>query len=442
MTSLFGHSVRSDLLLLYVADALFCFLAVLALLLWYDGVPIEQGGALAVAIALVCGMISGASGLYRPEAFIRARQLLVGTTVAGLLLLLVLLPLLAMLSSSAGDGLRQHPIGITLAFVGAVVATRLSFTAVLRSGMLGRRLAVVRSAGGSLLCSGGACGGNFQVALDIDASTQLAEALDPKRLRAARIWAVIAADPVGIPEPVRRRCGAAGIRVLSEAEFLERRLARVDIERLPSSWLARSNAAHEGAVEAALRRAIDIVLGLALVLATLPVLLATALAIKLDSPGPVFYRQERVGRGGRVFMLFKFRSMVVDAEVAGAPVWASKRDSRVTRVGRFIRLTRIDEIPQVLNVIRGDMAFVGPRPERPAFVKKLGQLIPHYDDRAIVKPGITGWAQVNYPYGASVEDARMKLAYDLYYVQRRSLFLDLLILVATVRVVLFQEGSR
>jgi exopolysaccharide biosynthesis polyprenyl glycosylphosphotransferase len=441
MTSLFGHSVRSDLLLLYFADALFCFLAVLALLLWYGGIPIEQGGALAVAIALICGMISGASGLYRPEAFARARQLLVGTTVAGLLLLVVL-PLLAMLSSSAGDGLRHHPIGITLAFVGAVVTTRLSFTAVLRSGMFGRRLAVVRSADGSPLCSGAACGGNFQVALDIDADTQLVEALDPKRLRAARIWAVIAADSASIPEPVQRRCGAEGIRVLSEAEFLERRLARLDIERLPSGWLTRSNAAHETVIEIALRRGVDIVLGLTLVLATLPVLLLTALAIKLDSPGPVFYRQERVGRGGRVFMLFKFRSMVVDAEAAGSPVWASKRDSRITRVGRFIRLTRIDEIPQVLNVIRGDMAFVGPRPERPEFVKKLGQLVPHYDDRAIVKPGITGWAQVNYPYGASVEDARMKLAYDLYYVQRRSLFLDLLILIATVRVVLFQEGSR
>jgi lipopolysaccharide/colanic/teichoic acid biosynthesis glycosyltransferase len=149
-----------------------------------------------------------------------------------------------------------------------------------------------------------------------------------------------------------------------------------------------------------------------------------------------------VGRGGRVFTLFKFRSMRTDAEAAGAPVWASRRDDRVTRVGRFIRLTRIDEIPQVLNVLRGDMAFVGPRPERPTFVEQLGRIIPHYNDRAVVKPGITGWAQVNYPYGASVEDARMKLAYDLYYVRRRSLFLDLLILVATVRVVLFQEGSR
>jgi lipopolysaccharide/colanic/teichoic acid biosynthesis glycosyltransferase len=143
-----------------------------------------------------------------------------------------------------------------------------------------------------------------------------------------------------------------------------------------------------------------------------------------------------------VFTVFKFRSMVVDAEVGGAQKWATKGDPRVTRVGRFIRLTRIDEIPQFFNVLRGDMAVVGPRPERPGFVEQLAREIPHYNDRSCVKPGITGWAQVNYPYGASVEDSRNKLAYDLYYIRRRSFFLDLLTLVATVRVVLFQEGAR
>jgi lipopolysaccharide/colanic/teichoic acid biosynthesis glycosyltransferase len=171
-------------------------------------------------------------------------------------------------------------------------------------------------------------------------------------------------------------------------------------------------------------------------------MLATMLLIKIDSRGPIFYRQERIGLHGRPFSLIKFRSMVVDAEVGGVARWASRQDPRVTRIGRLIRLTRIDELPQILNVLRGDMAFVGPRPERPSFVEELGRIIPHYDDRACVKPGITGWAQVNYPYGASVEDARMKLAYDLYYISRRSLFLDLLILIATVRVVLLQEGAR
>ena len=217
---------------------------------------------------------------------------------------------------------------------------------------------------------------------------------------------------------------------------------RVDLDQLREGWLATARATCEGRLRGAAHRGLDLTGALTLLLLTLPLLLLVALAIKLDSPGPVFYRQERVGRGGRLFSLFKFRSMGVDAEAGGAPQWASKQDPRVTRVGRLIRLTRIDEIPQVLNVLRGDMALVGPRPERPAFVEQLGRLIPHYDERACVRPGITGWAQVNYPYGASVEDARMKLTYDLYYVQHRGLRLDLRILLATVRVVLFQEGAR
>jgi exopolysaccharide biosynthesis polyprenyl glycosylphosphotransferase len=284
--------------------------------------------------------------------------------------------------------------------------------------------------------------GNFAVPFDVDANSSLSERLDPVKLQAAKVKTAVVAGGVAIPDVVRRSCEASGIRVLTEEEFLERQLARVNIERLPADWVSSANVARESKAETVLRRIFDILLGAFLLLATLPLLLLTALAIKLDSRGPVFYRQERVGLNGQSFMLFKFRSMRTDAEAGGTAIWASKQDPRVTRIGRFLRLTRIDEIPQVLNVLRGDMAFVGPRPERPAFVEQLGRIIPHYKDRALVKPGITGWAQVNYPYGASVEDARMKLAYDLYYVRRRSLFLDMLILVSTVRVVLFQEGAR
>jgi len=163
--------------------------------------------------------------------------------------------------------------------------------------------------------------------------------------------------------------------------------------------------------------------------------------IRLESPGPVLYRQQRVGQRGRVFTLLKFRSMRVDAEARG-PTWAAQHDPRVTRVGGFIRRTRIDERPQLINVLRGEMSFVGPRPERPHFVDQLAEIIPFYRDRTSIKPGITGWAQVNYPYGASIDAARQKLSYDLYYVKHRSLFLDALIVVATVRVILFQEGAR
>lgn len=213
-------------------------------------------------------------------------------------------------------------------------------------------------------------------------------------------------------------------------------------ESLPQNWLRGTRALRQGVLEHVLHRGLDIFASLSLLLLTLPLLLVVALAIKFDSRGPIFYKQERVGRHHRSFHIFKLRSMTVDAEKPGTAVWAAVGDNRVTRVGRFIRLTRIDEIPQAINILRGDMAFVGPRPERPVFVAQLTAAIPHYADRAAVRPGLTGWAQVKYPYGASVEDARDKLTYDLWYIRERSLWLDLRIILATAGVVLRQVGAR
>ena len=189
------------------------------------------------------------------------------------------------------------------------------------------------------------------------------------------------------------------------------------------------------------RRARDVCGSLLLLVLTLPLLLVVALLIKLESPGPVLYRQRRVGLNGSVFTLLKLRSMRVDAEAAG-PCWAAKRDPRVTRVGAAIRGCRIDELPQLLNVLRGEMSLVGPRPERPHFTAQLTRVIPRYDERTRVLPGITGWAQVRYPYGASVEDACAKLAYDLHYLAHRSLLFDLRILAETVRIVMLRIGAR
>jgi lipopolysaccharide/colanic/teichoic acid biosynthesis glycosyltransferase len=174
----------------------------------------------------------------------------------------------------------------------------------------------------------------------------------------------------------------------------------------------------------------------------IPVCLIAALAIRIEDGGPIFYRQQRVGLHGRSFMLLKFRSMKVDAESDGIARWASAGDQRVTKVGTLIRKTRIDEIPQVINVLKGEMSFVGPRPERPLIVDELGQSIPFYRYRHMVKPGITGWAQINYPYGASIEDAYQKLKFDLYYIKNYSLVLDFLILIQTTRVVLWPQGVR
>ena len=171
-------------------------------------------------------------------------------------------------------------------------------------------------------------------------------------------------------------------------------------------------------------------------------MLLTALAVRLDSRGPIFYRQTRIGLGGEPYEIVKFRSMVQDAEQNGKAQWAVKRDPRITRIGAILRKSRLDELPQAFNVLSGEMSFVGPRPERPEFVAQLAEQIPYYNERHRVKPGITGWAQINYPYGASVEDARKKLKYDLYYVKNKSLVFDLLTMLQTVRIILFAEGAR
>jgi exopolysaccharide biosynthesis polyprenyl glycosylphosphotransferase len=187
---------------------------------------------------------------------------------------------------------------------------------------------------------------------------------------------------------------------------------------------------------------IDLALSVLLGIVTAPLMLLTAIAIKLDSSGPALYCQERVGENGRVFRIYKFRSMRTDAEKGGRPVWARDKDDRVTRIGRFIRLTRLDELPQLWNVMRGDMSFVGPRPERPFFVEQLARDIPFYMQRHAVKPGLTGWAQVKYRYGSSIEDAVEKLRYDLYYIKHLSVFFDLTIVLDTVKVILFGKGAK
>lgn len=238
------------------------------------------------------------------------------------------------------------------------------------------------------------------------------------------------------------RCRALGIRVLDYLDFIERETKTVDLAALRPSWLIFCDGFRGSGLAKACKRSLDILLSVALLLVTLPLMLLTCLLIMLDSPGPVLYRQERVGLGGRPFVLLKFRSMRGDAEQDGAPLWALTEDPRVTRVGWFIRKLRIDELPQLVNVLRGDMSFVGPRPERPPFVADFNTKIPFYAERHCVKPGITGWAQINFPYGASVEDARDKLSYDLYYVKNHGLFLDLVIVLQTIRVVLWADGAR
>jgi sugar transferase (PEP-CTERM system associated) len=225
------------------------------------------------------------------------------------------------------------------------------------------------------------------------------------------------------------------------ASFYERLTGRVHLDMLRPSWLIFSGRGRQGRLSAAVRTVVHRGVALVGAVVSLPVALLTALLIKLESPGPVLYRQERVGKNGRTFAIMKFRSMREDAESNG-PVWASKQgDARTTRVGRVIRKIRVDEIPQFWNIMKGDMNFVGPRPERPHFVSQLAEEIPFYEQRHLIPPGLTGWAQIKYPYGASVEDARQKLQYDLYYIKNQSLVLDAVIMFETVKTILFGRGT-
>lgn len=238
------------------------------------------------------------------------------------------------------------------------------------------------------------------------------------------------------------RIKTKGVHVNDFSSFLERETGRVDLDTVNPSWLIFSDGFSSGRMlSSAVKRVFDIVASLILLILTFPIIALFALIVKLDSKGPAFFKQKRVGLYGETFHLIKLRSMRIDAEKDGAK-WAEENDPRITRVGRFIRKVRIDELPQTWSVLKGQMSFVGPRPEVPKFVDDLQEQIPFYGERHMVKPGITGWAQINYPYGASTEDSRKKLEYDLYYAKNYTPFLDLVILLQTVRVILWPEGAR
>lgn len=238
------------------------------------------------------------------------------------------------------------------------------------------------------------------------------------------------------------QCKLNGVEVVDLPAFLERESGRIELDTVNASWLIFSDGFRQGRLKRWLKRSFDIAMSLLVLALTLPLMAATALLVGLEDGFPILYRQDRVGQGGQHFRLLKFRSMRRDAERDGVPRWAQKNDDRVTRVGRFIRKVRLDELPQLWNVVRGDMSFVGPRPERPFFVAQLEAQIPYYAYRHIVKPGITGWAQVRYPYGASVEDAIQKLQYDFYYIKNNTLFLDVVILFQTLQVLVWNQGAR
>ncbi len=246
----------------------------------------------------------------------------------------------------------------------------------------------------------------------------------------------------GMPTNSLLECKLAGFRVTELSSFFEQQIGQIRLDSLNASWLIFGEGFRQNRLRTFNKRLFDIFASIGLLIVTLPIILLTALLILVTMGRPIFYRQQRVGQNGKPYSILKFRSMRNNAEVNGTPQWAIKMDPRVTPVGRVIRKLRVDELPQIFNVLRGEMSFVGPRPERPEFVEELSEKIPYYDCRHSIKPGITGWAQVRYPYGSSIDDAKEKLQYDLYYVKNHTLFLDCMILLDTVQVVLVGKGAR
>ena len=450
---LWGRQPAPELVGLWVLEVLACAALMFLLLANRGDASVVVRIDKAAAVAMAFGITSIAVGLYSSDTYLETRLLLINTAVGAVLafpavwLVGYLLGIdLIGLSESGGSRALQVLLVWTLLLFGL----RMAFSWGLRANLFVRRLMIVGPPAAAARLSEAirAVRRGFFDVVDVVPAEEADLVVGARKIRSERVWGLVLVDNAidCIPARLMLQAQRQGLRLYSDAEFWERQLRRVDVavreaEAVGADQPVAAPAPAPDGIEAALHRLFDIVLSLAMLVFTLPLMLLTAVAIRLDSRGPVLYRQERVGQHGRCFTLLKFRSMRPDAEASG-PVWASQRDARVTRVGAFIRLTRIDELPQLINILRGEMSFIGPRPERPHFVEQLERVLPSYSERSRVKPGLTGWAQVNYPYGASVEDARAKLSYDLYYVRNRSLLLDLLILLATVRVVLFQRGAR
>ncbi len=413
-----------------------------------------------LSFATVTAMVS--VGLYGQQSFVDFRLLFSKIAIATILVLL----LVSLSATYWRAGLETRidfahfPVKATLIWLVCVSVTRGTFSVTLGRGLLKRRVLILgNGTQAARIARLVETGKNeyFMPVLFIDmpgrGAYDRSDALDwsaaePDGLmdlsyRVGATEIIVAADDRrGLPVRQLLHCKLAGIKVTDFLDFWERETRTVDLEALRPSWLFYSDGFRCGPVDEFLKRAFDIVVSSSLLIFTLPLLAATACLIKLESAGPILYRQSRVGLRGRPFTILKFRSMQIDAETDGRPRWAAQGDPRVTRVGAVIRKLRIDELAQILNVLRGDMSLVGPRPERPYFVDELAKEIPYYAERHWVRPGITGWAQINFPYGASTEDARRKLTYDLYYVKNRSIFLDALILLQTARVIFWNQGAR
>ncbi len=436
-------------------------------LLSLSAVPLDARG---LAFPLFDLLLLFAMGLYRREALVEFGRSLsrvplvagMGASLAVLLSLMQPMFVTAAVRPSGEDQVLLFAVAL-ITFTVCAFAARLVINILLRRHVLSRRLLIIGAGqrAWDLLLMLGREGSSLNDDVALLHDPALGE-IDP-RLEAnppGRIYRPAGFDVAGVAKlvgadiiivaPDERRgmnlqrlleCKRGGYPVVQYLTFVEKEIRRIDLKRMELGWLVYSGGFTFGTLDRFLKRLFDLAVSSVMLLLTGPLILGGMIAIRWEGPGPVIYWQERVTLDGRVFWIMKLRTMRVNAEAKGA-VWAMEKDNRITRAGAFLRRTRIDELPQLVNILRGDMSFVGPRPERPVFVAELTEKIPLYHERHMVKAGLTGWAQINYPYGASIDDARSKLSFDLYYVKNFSVLFDFVILLQTLRVVLWPTGVR
>ncbi len=462
MVRLFRHYVPVPLVLLAGAEAVVFFIAIymgkyLRFSTAATGLPQGEGvNGKAMVFTLVMLGIMTAMGLFERNFWEGKADMILRVGVSFLLGLFGM-TLLYYVFPSLYLGRGEFGLAFSLAFAGVLI-TRYLFLHLSDRGVLQRRILVLGAGHKAaqleqLLRSDGSQ--SFQLVGYVPMNEDF-EAVESSKVLPLRSTLLAVAREHGVNEIVvamddRRKgcpvqaileCKVNGLQITDLATFFERETGKINLDALHPSSMIFSDGFHQAVLKTTSKRLFDLFASLLLLSVTWPIMLAAAVAVRLDSPGPVFYMQERVGRNERRFKVIKFRSMRVDAEADGVAKWASQNDARVTRIGTFLRKSRIDELPQLINVLLGQMSFVGPRPERPEFVSDLEARIPYYAVRHRVNPGITGWAQICYPYGASEEDAREKLQYDIYYIKNYSLFLDLMVLLQTAHVILWGRGAR
>lgn len=467
MFQVFQHHISMATLAELIADSLTSFFAVVlgTLTLMHFagatelgvGTALRTGAVFALLIPLHCGLV----GVYREGSQRKSNKEKMGRAILGSLIAAPIAYQLAVKTEIAGSQGQQFMLFAVAYLIIGFLLVRGLLMSTWRGALVKQRVLIVGTGSEALTVADDLRSRrvNSHAVVGFYPAGESALPSDDKRFRvfprAMNIQDIVQRHEVNqiivamkeqrggnVPMDQLLSARIQGIPVMDLSDFYEQTTGEVPIDSLKASWLVYGRGFVQHRTRIITKRIFDILSSLALLTIASPFMLITAIAIKLESKGPVIYRQERVGLAGRSFMCLKFRSMRTDAEKDGVAVWATKNDSRVTRVGAFIRKTRLDELPQLISVLKGEMSMVGPRPERPTFVAQLKEQIPYYDIRHSVKPGVTGWAQVRYAYGASVEDALHKHQYDLYYVKNNSLFLDLLILFETVSVVLFREGAQ